>query len=89
MQVNPDQFQAIAVGKKTYAKEPVFNIETANISCDKVVRLLGIDIDYHISCDKVVRLLGIDIDYHISCDKVVRLLGIDIDNQLNFDKHLS
>jgi hypothetical protein len=41
------------------------------MSCDKVVRLLGIDIDYHISCDKVVRLLGIDIDYHISCDTVV------------------
>jgi hypothetical protein len=24
MQANPDKFQAIAVGKKTYAKEPVF-----------------------------------------------------------------
>ena len=32
MQANPDKFQAIAVGKKTYAKEPVFNIESANIS---------------------------------------------------------
>jgi hypothetical protein len=42
---NPDKFQAIAVGKKTYAKEPVFNIESANISCDEVVKLLGIDID--------------------------------------------
>ena len=29
MQANPDKFQAIAVGKKTYAKEPVFNIESA------------------------------------------------------------
>jgi hypothetical protein len=28
MQANPDEFQAIAVGKKTYAKEPVFNIES-------------------------------------------------------------
>jgi hypothetical protein len=44
MQSNPDKFQAIAVGKKTYAKEPVFNIESANISCDEVVKLLGIDI---------------------------------------------
>ena len=44
MQANPDKFQAIAVGKKTYAKEPVFNIESANISCDEVVKLLGIDI---------------------------------------------
>ena len=32
MQANPDQFQAIAVGKKTYSKEYVFNIESANIS---------------------------------------------------------
>ena len=39
MQANPDKFQAIAVGKKTYAKEPVFNIESAyNISCDEVIR---------------------------------------------------
>jgi hypothetical protein len=38
MQANPDKFQAIAVGKKTYAKEPVFNIESANISCDEVVK---------------------------------------------------
>jgi hypothetical protein len=41
MQANPDKFQAIAVGKKTYAKEPGFNIESANISCDEVVQLLG------------------------------------------------
>jgi hypothetical protein len=38
MQANPDNFQAIAVGKKTYVKEPVFNIESANISCDEVVK---------------------------------------------------
>jgi hypothetical protein len=42
MQANPDKFQAIAVGKKTCAKEPVFDIESANISCDEVVKLLGI-----------------------------------------------
>ena len=39
---DPDKFQTIAVGKKTYVKEPVFNIESANISCDEVVKLLGI-----------------------------------------------
>ena len=49
MQANPDKFQAIAVGKKTYAKETVFNIESSNISCDEVVKLLGIDIDYQLS----------------------------------------
>jgi hypothetical protein len=49
---NPYTFQAIAVGKKTYAKEPVFNIESANISCDEVVKLLSIDIDYQLNFDK-------------------------------------
>ena len=52
MQANPDKFQAIAVGKKTYAKEPVFNIESVNISCDKVVILQGIDVDYQLNFDK-------------------------------------
>ena len=55
MQANPDKFQAIAVGKKTYAKEPVFNIESANISCDEVVKLLGIDIDYQLNFDKHIK----------------------------------
>ena len=32
--------------------EPVFNNESANISCDEVVKLLGIDIDYQINFDK-------------------------------------
>jgi hypothetical protein len=55
MQANPDKFQAIAVGKKTYAKEPVFNIESANISCDEVVKLLGIDIDYQLNFDTHIK----------------------------------
>ena len=56
MQANPDKFQDIAVGKKTYAKEkPVFNIESANISCDEVVKLLGIDIDYQLNFDKHIK----------------------------------
>jgi hypothetical protein len=56
MQTNPDKFQAIAVGKKTYAKEPVFYIESANISCDEVVKLLGIDIDYQLNFDKHIKI---------------------------------
>ena len=55
MQANSDKFQAIAVGKKTYAKEPVFNIESANISCDEVVKLLGIDIDYQLNFDTYIK----------------------------------
>ena len=64
---NPGKFQAIAVGKKTYAKEPVFNIESANISCDEVVKLLGIDIDYQLNFDKHIKNI---------CHKVSQQLSI-------------
>ena len=43
MQSNPYKFQVISVGKKTYTKGPVFNIESANISCDEIGKLLGVD----------------------------------------------
>jgi hypothetical protein len=49
MQANPDTFQAIAVGNKTHAKTPVFKIDSAEITCDEVVKLLGIDIDYQLN----------------------------------------
>ena len=55
MQANPDKCQAIAVEKKTYAKEPVFDIESANISCDEVIKLLGIDIDNQLNFDKHIK----------------------------------
>ena len=55
MQVNPDKIQAIAVGNKTYAKKPVFNIESAVISCDEVVKLLGIDIDYQLNFNNHIK----------------------------------
>jgi hypothetical protein len=45
MQANPEKFQAIAVGKKSFDKSPIFQIGTANISCDEVIKLLGVDID--------------------------------------------
>jgi hypothetical protein len=32
-----------------------FNIESANILCDKVVKLLGIDIDYQLNFDKYIK----------------------------------
>jgi hypothetical protein len=44
-----DKFQAIAVGNKTHAKTPVFKIDSAEITCDEVVKLLGIDIDYQLN----------------------------------------
>jgi hypothetical protein len=57
MQANPDKIQAIAVGNKTYARKPVFNIESAVISCDEVVKLLGIDIDYQLNLNNHINKL--------------------------------
>ena len=65
MQANPAKFQAIAVGNKTHAKTPVFNIESAELTCDEVVKLLGIDTDYQLN-----------FNYHIkNISYVVKLLN--------------
>ena len=55
MQANPDKFQAIAVGNKTHAKTPVFKIDPAEITCDEVVKLLGIDIDYQLNFNYYIK----------------------------------
>ena len=46
MQANSDKFQMLAVGKKTFEKRPSIQIQNSNLSCETVVKLLGIDIDY-------------------------------------------
>ena len=51
MQANPDKFQAIAVGKRTHDKQPVFNIGNINITCDDSVKLLGVDLDFSLKFD--------------------------------------
>ena len=67
MQANPGKFQAIAVGKKTFEKSPVFSIESANITCEEIVKLLGVDIDFNLS-----------FDHHIStiCKKAAQQLNV-------------
>ena len=57
MKANPDKSQAIAVGKKTHAKNPMFYIESATIICEEVVKLLGNDIDYQLTFDSHVKIL--------------------------------
>ena len=67
MQANPDKFQAIAVGKRTSSRNPSFDIRNANIKCDDVVKLLGVNLDSnlnfnsHISsiCSKAAQQLNI------------------------------
>ena len=76
MQANPEIFQAIAVGKNTCSKNHIFNIGDANISCDEIVKLLGVDIDFKLN-----------FDYHITniCKKAVQQLNI----LKRIDKNLS
>ena len=51
MKANPDKFQALAVGKKTFEKRPTFNIGNDTITCDESVKLLGVDLDYKLNFD--------------------------------------
>ena len=51
MQANPDKFQVLAVGKKTYEKRPTINIQNFELTCEDSVKLLGIDIDYQLNFD--------------------------------------
>ena len=55
MQDNPDKFQAIAVGKKTYDKYLTLKISGSEIKCEKLVKLLGLIILTIIS---VCRIIG-------------------------------
>jgi hypothetical protein len=42
MQANPEKFQVIAVSKKSFDKSLIFQIGTANISCDEDFLLTAI-----------------------------------------------
>ena len=35
MQANPDKFQVLAVGKKTYDKNPSMHIQNSYLTCEK------------------------------------------------------
>ena len=51
MKANPDKFQVLAVGKKTYEKRPAMNIQNFELTCEDSVKLLGIEIDYQLKFD--------------------------------------
>jgi hypothetical protein len=42
MQANPDKFQVLAVGKKTFDKNMKICIQNSTLSCEETVKLLGI-----------------------------------------------
>ena len=51
MQANPDKFQAISVGKKTYAEMKGIQVTNVNIKCEDNVKLLGVELDYKLNFD--------------------------------------
>ena len=51
MQANPDKFQVLAVGKKTFDKNMKICIQNSTLSCEEKVKLLGIEIDYQLNFD--------------------------------------
>jgi hypothetical protein len=51
MQANPDKFQVLAVGKKTYDKNSSIHIQNSDLTCEKTDKLLGIEIDYQLNFD--------------------------------------
>ena len=67
MKVNPDKFQAIAIGKNTQSKNISFNLNGNIIKTEDEVKLLGVTIDYelkfnsHITniCKKASRQLNV------------------------------
>jgi hypothetical protein len=67
MKVNPDKFQAIAIGKNTQSKNISFNLNGNIIKTEDEVKLLGVTIDYelkfnsHITniCRKASRQLNV------------------------------
>jgi hypothetical protein len=67
MQANPDKFQVLAVGKKTFDKNMKICIQNSTLSCEETVKLLGIEIDYQLN-----------VDIHISsiCRKASQQLNI-------------
>ena len=49
MQANPDKFQFLAVGRKSYDKNPSIHIQNFDLTCESIVKLIVIDIDYQIN----------------------------------------
>ena len=51
MKANPDKFQVICIGKKTYDNIETFRIGETDIKCENNVSLLGINIDFMLKFD--------------------------------------
>jgi hypothetical protein len=52
MQANPDKFQALAVGTKSFNENITFDLAGNTIKCEENVKLLGVTIDFKLKFDK-------------------------------------
>lgn len=56
MQANSGKFQMIAVGKKTFDMNPTIEFQKSKLTCEKIVKLLGIEIDYRLKSKIDIRI---------------------------------
>ena len=54
MQANPDKFQAVAVGIKTFDKVKQFTLAGVDILCEENVKLLGVELDFMLNFDNQI-----------------------------------
>ena len=52
MQANPDKFQAVAVGVKSFEQVKHFTLTGVDIPCEENVKLLGVELDFMLNFDK-------------------------------------
>ena len=67
MQANPDKFQAVAVGIKTFDKVKQFTLAGTDIPCEKNVKLLGVELDFMLNFDNQIKTM---------CMKAARQLNV-------------
>ena len=99
MKANPDKFQAVCNGKKTYDNIETFRIRDTDIKCENNGSLLGINIDFmlkfddHVTeiCKKASKQLAVGHLYlfHIShCPLAWHVCSIASTNKLGEDRDL-
>ena len=67
MQANPDKFQAVAVGVKSFEQVKHFFLAGVDIPCEETVKLLGVELDFMLNFDKQIKNM---------CMKAARQLNV-------------
>ena len=67
MQANPNQFQAIGVGKRKHERSPLFKFGSIEITSEEEVKLMGVDIDFKLSFENYISNL---------CKKAAKQLNV-------------